>query len=131
MSMSIEVGWGTPENTIIHMRFRRGWTWDDVRAAVQHVDDSLVATPHTVHLLLDIREAGGLPRDFSGVIGELLKQGEARSNEGRRVVVGANFMLRTVFASVQSLYGRQLKDRAFQFADTPEQAHKLLLGSNP
>ncbi len=130
MSMSIEVGWDTPEQTIIHMRFLRGWTWDDVRAAVQQVDDYLVATPHTVHLLLDIREAGGLPRDFSGVIGELLKQGEARSNEGRRVVVGANFMLRTVFSSVQSLYGRQLKDRAFQFADTPEQAHKLLLGSN-
>ena len=125
--MSIEVGWGTPEQTVIHMRFQRGWTWDDVRVAVQQVDDWLVSTPHTVHMLLDIREAGGLPRDFSGVIGELLKQGEARPNEGRRAVVGANFMLRTVFASVQSLYSRQLKDRAFQFADTPEQAHKLLL----
>lgn len=127
--MSIQVDWDTPEKNIIRMKFRRGWTWDHVRAAVQQVDDWLVATPHTVHLVLDIREAGSLPRNFSGVIGELLKEGEARPNEGRRVVVGANFMLRTVFSGVQNLYGSQLRNRAFHFADSIEQAHALVLGS--
>lgn len=69
--MSIQVRWDNPQQTTIGITFRRGWTWAQLQTAIQHADDLIVSMPHPVHLLIDIREAGGLPGDFISRAGEL------------------------------------------------------------
>lgn len=124
--MTIHVNWGTADQRALHLTFERGWTWDDLQTAIAQADTFIVAAEHTVHLIIDIRHSGGLPRDFLSGAGELFAQGDARSNEGQRIVVGAGMMIRAAYKSVMALYGAQLAARPFVFASSLEDAHQMI-----
>jgi hypothetical protein len=124
--MSITTAWGNPEYTVIHLTFQRGWTWTELKAAVAQADSLIISVAHTVDLLIDIREAGGIPRDFLSAAGELFSNGDARSNEGRKIVVGAGVLIRTAYNGLMNVYGHRMKDRPFVFAADWSQAQALL-----
>jgi hypothetical protein len=127
MMMNIEANWANSTQTIIHLTFQRGWTWDDLSQALDEADAMIGSVPHTVHLMIDIRDGGGrLPRDFITVAGELFAQGPPRANEGQRVVIGAGMMMRAAYRGLLNIYGAQLQDRPFLFASSPEEAQTLL-----
>ncbi|MBZ0287168.1 MAG: hypothetical protein K8I30_06095, partial [Anaerolineae bacterium] len=106
--------------------FQPGWSWDDVRAAGQKADQLIVDAPHRVDLLIDIRKAGGLPRDFLSQAGELLDQGSARANEGEKVIVGANWLIRTAYQGFLTVYGHRLEGRPLRFAADLNEAQQIL-----
>lgn len=122
--MSIQVGWLNP--SVIHIKFRRGWNWDDLYAALEQADTFIGSVSHTVHVIIDVSGGGRLPSDFIRAAGDLFAQGEARTNEGQRVVVGANGMVRMAYGGLQRVYGHRLSDRPFLFASSLEDAHALL-----
>lgn len=121
--MPIQVSWDNSQQNIIHIRLGRGWTWDDLQDAIQQADDLIVSVPQVVHLLIDIREAGGLPRDWISRAGQLFTQGEARPNEGQKFVVGANLLIRAAYQGYATLYGQE---RPFQFAVTLDEAREMI-----
>ncbi len=123
--MQIEVKWDNEIKTAIYLKFQRGWTWPDLRSSVEMADQLIVSVPHTVHLIIDIREAGGLPRDFMSAAGELFEQGAARSNEGKKIVVGAGALIRTAYKGFLAVYGSQMQGRPFTFAGSLEDARLL------
>ena len=45
-----------------------------------------------VNLVIDIHDAGGIPGDFISRAGELFAQGDARSNEGQKIVILTEFV---------------------------------------
>lgn len=122
--MGIQVSWDDSQTLLI--TFQSGWTWDELFAAVEQADKFIVSVPHRVNMMIDIRQAGGLPRDFLSKAGDLLNQGEARANEGEKVVVGANWLIRTAYQGFLSLYGHRVEGRPLQFASSPEEARALL-----
>lgn len=124
--MNIQVGWDNNEHTIVRIVFQHGWTWGDLRQAVSQADALIISQPHTVHLLIDIHEAGGIPGDFITRAGELFAQGEARHNEGQKVVVGAGTLIRIAYKTFLRVYGNHLDGRPFTFADSLESARTLL-----
>jgi hypothetical protein len=126
MSMNIEVNWANNTQTIIHLTFQRGWTWDDLEQALDRADAMIGSVQHMVHLVIDIRNGGGLPRDFITVAGDLFAQGQPRANEGQLVVVGAGIMMRAAYRGLLNIYGTQLQNRPFLFASSPEEAQTLL-----
>jgi hypothetical protein len=128
--MSIQVGWVNEQQNTVHIAFQRGWRWDHLNAAIQRADDLITSVPHTVHLLIDIRQAGGLPGDFITRAGDLFAQGKARPNEGRKVVIGASPLIRAGYSAFLKVYGSQMKNRAFLFASTLEDASRLLNGAS-
>ena len=67
-----------------------------------------------------------LPRDFMSRANELFAQGEARANEGQRIVVGAGRWLRMAYNSLVAVYGRKLAERPFLFANDMNEAQRLL-----
>jgi hypothetical protein len=125
---TITIAWANPGQTIIHLTFRRGWTWDDLYAAIQHADDLITSVSHTVDLVIDIRDAGGLPGDFMRVAGDVFAGGDARANEGQKVVVGANALIQMAYQGFLKVYGHKLRDRPFRFAPSLEAAYALLDG---
>ncbi len=127
--MSIQVGWDSPDQTIVGVTFKRGWTWTQLQTAIQQADDLIVSVPHPVHLLIDIREAGGLPGDFITRAGDLFAQGEARPNEGRKIVIGAGPLIRVAYNTFLKVYGQRLNGRAFLFAGSLDEARILLQNS--
>ncbi|MBZ0282335.1 MAG: hypothetical protein K8L97_16455 [Anaerolineae bacterium] len=124
--MTIRVQWATPEKTIVHLEFERGWTWDTLKAAIQQADDHIISVPHQVHLIIDISKAGGLPRDFMSAAGDLFAQGEARANEGHKIVIGAGALIRAAYAGFQTVYGYRLEGRPFQFAGSVDEARRMV-----
>lgn len=122
--MTIQVGWLQP--AIVHIQFRRGWTWDNLYAALDQADTLIASVSHTVHVIIDVSDGGRLPRDFIRAAGDLFAQGEARANEGQRVVVGANGLVRAAYGGLQRVYGHKLNNRPFLFASNLQQARALL-----
>jgi hypothetical protein len=129
--MQIEVKWDNETQAAIYMKFQRGWTWPDLHRAVDQADQLIVSVPHTVHLIIDIREAGGLPPDFMSAAGELFAQGDARPNEGRKIVVGAGAIIRAAYNGFTAVYGRQLQGRPFTFAGSLDEARAMATPPRP
>lgn len=122
-SMRIQVGWDNPEQNVVLITLGRGWTWDELQNAIQVADDHITSVKHSVHLLIDIRDAGGLPRDWMSRAGELFAQGDARPNEGQRLVIGAALFIRMAYQAYAAVYGQE---RPFQFAATVEEARQMV-----
>lgn len=120
--MAIHTTWH--DQDVIALRFERGWTWDDLRAAIKQADTMIISREHPVHLLIDIRQAGGLPRDFMRVAGELLSEGSARANEGHKVVIGAGRLIRAAYHGLRSVY--PVDERPLLFAADTDEALRLL-----
>lgn len=129
--MAITVNWADAEQSIINLEFQPGWTWDDLYVAIRQADALIISVDHTVHLLIDIRKAGGLPGDFMRVAGDIFDSGEARANEGQKVVVGAGRLLQMAYGAFLRVYGHRLKNRPFHFTGSLDEAYALLKNSNP
>jgi hypothetical protein len=114
----IEIQWADDAHTRIDITLRRGWAWNDLRQAVDAADAMIGSVSHTVNLLIDIREAGGLPKDFLQVAGDLLGQGDPRPNQGETLILGANWMLKTAYQAVMRLYGSEMQKRPLRFVDS-------------
>lgn len=126
--MGIQIKWANPRQTIIQLTLERGWTWDDLYDAIRQADRLITSVPHTVNMVIDIEKAGGLPRDFMKVAGDVFASGDARPNEGQKIVVGANWLIQTAYSGFQKVYGHKLKDRPFLFAPTLDAAYAMLGG---
>lgn len=124
--MHITVDWDNENRTIIRFQFQRGWTWDNLRAAIGQADDLITSVDHPVNLVIDIREAGAIPADFMSGATDIFASGEARANEGVKVVVGAGRLVRMAYDALRRLYGSKLEGRPFLFASSLEEAYKLL-----
>jgi hypothetical protein len=124
--MQINVAWDNNDHRIVRIVFQRGWTWQDLRQAVQQADELIRSEPHTVHLVIDIHDAGGIPGDFIARASELFAQGHARSNEGQKIVIGAGTLMRMAYKGFLAVYGSKLEGRPFIFADNLDEARILL-----
>jgi hypothetical protein len=103
------------------LRLQFGWTWEDLKRAIDDTDGLIGSVAHRVDLIIDLSEST-VPRDFLNGAKDLFAQGEARANEGQRIVVGAGWPLRAAYQSLRRVYGAQLAARPFQFANTLEDA---------
>ena len=124
--MQINVGWDNSDHRIVRIVFQRGWTWQDLREAIHQADHLIVSEPYTVNLVIDIHDAGGIPGDFISRAGELFSQGEARANEGQKIVVGAGTLMRMAYKAFLKVYGSKLEGRPFIFADNLDDARAML-----
>lgn len=119
----IDVEWYTNRQDVIYMRFQMGWRWEHLKAAIQQVDQLIISRIEPIHLFIDVRQAGSIPRDLRQMVSELLASGSARPNEGHKVVIGANHLLKAAYQGLNRLHGMQ--KRPLLFADTLEEAEKL------
>ena len=122
--MGIHVSWADTSTVLI--RFEPGWNWDNLYAAVGEADALIANAPHQVNMVIDIHKAGGIPRDFLNVAGDLLNQGGARSNEGEKIIVGANWLIRAAYQGFLAVHGHQVEDRPLRFAATMDEALAML-----
>jgi hypothetical protein len=113
----IDIQWADEARSRIHIRLERGWSAYDLRQAVEIVDSMIGSVSHTVDLWIDIRRAGGLPRDFLQLAGDLLGGGDPRPNQGQTCILGANWVLKSAYQAVQRLYGAEMQKRPLRFVD--------------
>ena len=125
--MSIDVQWHDDTRRAVRLTFHAGWTWQGLEAAITAADALIASVPHRVDLLIDLRQAGRLPGDFMQAAGEVFASGEARANEGRRIVIGAGPILRAAYGAFLRL-NRKAAERPLIFAGSLSDAQAVLDG---
>ncbi len=125
--MAIVTRWDNKKKTVILLEFESEWTWDELEAAVQRADGLIGSVEHFVDLIIDL-EGASIPRDILTGAKNLLSSGEARPNEGARVVVGANGALRTIYQTLQKTLSNDVEEREVLFAPNISDARAILRG---
>lgn len=123
--MAIDLAWDETDAHIIHVTVTGDWTWDMMESALERAVGMMDSVDHPVHYIIDIRE-GRL--DLASALKQAQQAAtpETHPNEGVKVVVGANFMIRTLYTAYRKMIERMGKDQEFLFADTPDDARALI-----
>ncbi len=123
--MAINTRWDNRDKTTILLEFETEWSFGDLEAAIQRIDDFIGTVPHPVDVLVDL-EGTKIPKDVMNMAKLLLSNGDARANEGRRIVVGANNAIRQGYHLIHKMFSNQLKSREILFADDLSTARAIL-----
>lgn len=124
--MAINTSWDDDAKTRIRLDIHSGWTWADLYDAIAASDALIVSVPHQVDIILHLTHGTHIPTDFMTVAKDLLAKPEPRPNEGKRVIVGAGHLLRFAYHTLQRAFATQLQGRDIHFADSLEDARRLL-----
>ena len=125
--MAIVTRWDNKKKTVILLEFESEWNWEELEAAVHKADGLIGSVEHYVDLIIDL-EGTAIPRDVLTAAKTLLASGEARPNEGARVVVGANGALKTIYQTLQKTFNNAVEGREVLFAPSLADARAILRG---
>ena len=125
--MAIITRWDNRQKTIVLLEFESEWSWTELEEAVQKADALIGGVDHVVDLLIDL-EGTSIPKDILTSVKTLLATGEARPNEGVRVVVGASGAIRTIYEMIQKAHNSAVAGREVLFADNLADARAIIRG---
>ena len=125
--MAIVTRWDNKKKTIVLLEFESEWTWDELEAAVEKADSLIGSVEHFVDLIIDL-EGTSIPKDIFSAAKSLLDSGEARPNEGARVVVGANGAIRAIYQTIQKTFNSAVEGRDILFAPSMADARAIIRG---
>lgn len=125
--MAIVTRWDNKAKSAILLEFESEWTWADLEGAVQKADGLIGSVEHRVHFIVDL-EGAAIPGDLLTGAKKLLANGEARPNEGSRVVVGASGALVTIYQGLRKTLGSGVMEREVLFATSLADARAILRG---
>lgn len=123
--MGILAAWDDRNKTRVHIEFETEWSWADLENAIVQVDRFIASVAHKVDIIIDV-EGSSIPKDFMNAAKSLFANGDPRANEGRRVVVGANKVLKGAYQALQKAFSDQLSGREVLFAEDLMQARAIL-----
>ena len=125
--MGIAVTWDNPQRTVICFDFRDHWDWDDLYAASDQATAMLDTVNHTVHFIMDLRQANKIPGDLMAHAERIA--GGHHPRRGKMIVVGANRLLRTVGGGLRKLFPDATRNVVF--ARDLEEAYEIIADSQP
>lgn len=123
--MAINTAWDDSNRTRVLVEFETSWSWTELNAAVEAVDQLIISVSHPVDIIIDL-EGSTIPRDFLKGAKNLLANPEARENEGHRVVVGASNFMRQAYQTLMKAFGDKLNGRDVLFANDLSHARSML-----
>ena len=125
--MAVVTRWDNKRKSIILLEFESEWSWQELEAAVQKADTLIGSVEHFVDLIIDL-EGASIPKDVFSAAKSLLASGEARPNEGARVVVGANGAIKTIYQTIQKTFNNAVEGREILFAPNLPDARAIIRG---
>jgi len=121
--MGILVKWENEAHKTIVVTYEREWTWEDFATSKVEIDTLLDSVKHTVNIISDSRQSGGLP---SGNALAVLSRSfqSAPSNIGLVAVLGANPFFKALLQILQTVsLNRAAKN--IRFVKSEEDARML------
>ena len=125
--MAIVTRWDDKKKSIVLLEFESEWSWGELETAVLEADGMIGSVEHVVDLIIDL-EGTAIPKDIFSAAKTLLDSGEARPNEGVRVVVGANGTLKTIYQTIQKTFNSAMDGREILFAASLADARAIIRG---
>ncbi len=124
--MAIITRWDNKKKSVVLLEFESEWSWGELEEAVQKADSLIGSVENFVDLIIDL-EGTSIPKDVVNAAKTLLASGEARPNEGARVVVGANGAMKTIYQAVQKTLNN-VSEREILFAPSIADARAIIRG---
>lgn len=124
--MAIITRWDNKKKSVVLLEFESEWSWGELEEAVQKADALIGSVENFVDLIIDL-EGTSIPKDIVNAAKTLLASGEARPNEGTRVVVGANGAMKTIYQAVQKTVN-SVSQREILFAPSISDARAIIRG---
>lgn len=125
--MAIVTRWDDKKKSIVLLEFESEWSWEELETAVLEADGMICSVQHFVDLIIDL-EGTSIPKDIFSAAKTLLDSGEARPNEGVRVVVGANGALKTIYQTIHKTFNSAMDGREILFAASLADARAIIRG---
>lgn len=125
--MAIVTRWDNKKKTIVLLEFESEWSWEELEEAVKRADTLIGSVDYYVDLIIDL-EGAAIPKDVFSAAKTLLASGEARPNEGARVVVGANGAIKTIYQTIQKTFNNAVEGREILFAPNLSDARAIIRG---
>lgn len=127
--MGINVRWDNDEQTIIRYAFDGRWTWNDLYAALDRVQEMAASVEHRVDAIIDLTRADLMPAGvFFSLDGRKNAQklaSKADAARGLIVIAGANAFIRSVYDAFRAL--NRSAASGIHFTETTAQARAYLL----
>ncbi len=124
--MAIITRWDNKKKSVVLLEFESEWSWGELEEAVQKADSLIGSVENFVDLIIDL-EGTSIPKDVVNAAKTLLASGEARPNEGARVVVGANGAMKTIYQAIQKTVNT-VSEREILFAPSIADARAIIRG---
>ncbi len=118
--MTVQTSWDDNEKTIVHVDFIGHWTWQEAHQAIDTMIALIESVDHRVHIIIDMHGGSHVPPLAFGEVRSLLSKRHPRA--GVTVILGANFMLASLWKTMAQTYGRLIGNNRYIFADTLEEA---------
>ena len=125
--MTIITRWDNKKKSVVLLEFESEWSWIELEEAVQKADSLIGSVENFVDLIIDL-EGTSIPKDIVNAAKTLLASGEARPNEGARVVVGANGAMKTIYQAIQKTVSSTSSGREILFAPSISDARAIIRG---
>jgi hypothetical protein len=123
MTELVTIDWLDSQKRIILITYHRdGWSWDDFYRVLKQQYDMIESVPHSVDVIVDVRESHWMPRGGSLLSG-IRKAENPHPRQGRTVIVGATGMVAAIAQTAMKLVSSK---RKFYFALTMDEAKTIV-----
>ena len=125
--MAIQVFWHDEGKQLIRCDVNGRWTWDDLQKALRQTIGMMDSVQHKVDFIIDLRGGSFMANPLSILAqAQSVATPETHPNEGVKVVIGANGLVRTVYDGYRRITTSMGKNQVFQFANTMDEAHRII-----
>jgi hypothetical protein len=125
--MAINVSWQDEDKQIIRCNVEGRWTWDELHRSLRQTIHLMDSVTHKVHFIIDLRNSSFIPNPLGALAqAQGVATPQTHPNEGVKVVVGANPMVRLVYDGYRRITNAMGKNQEFLFAGTLEEAHSMI-----
>ncbi len=123
--MSIQLEWDNTEKTVLRWIFTGCWSWGDMSAHFDDLEQALDSVNHSVDYIIDFTSAASVPT-FTPM--RLYKSETPDSASGLMIAVGDAAYAPTILMMARHLYISNLKEPQVHFMPSLEIARDFLQG---
>lgn len=123
--MPIQAQWDDDQKQLIRVEVEGRWSWDELQSALEHTITMMDSVAHKVDFIIDVSRSSLIPGGATQAARSVATP-ETHRNEGMKVIVGANALMRIGYEAYRQINRSLGKTQEFHFAKTLDQARSLI-----
>lgn len=123
--MAIQTQWDDEQKQIIRVEVEGRWSWEELQTALARTIEMMDSVPHKVDFIIDVSRSSLIPGGATQAA-QSVATPETHRNEGIKVVVGANALMRIGYEAYRRINKSLGKNQEFHFAKTQDEARAFI-----
>lgn len=124
--MAIQTQWDDEQKQVIRVEVEGRWSWDELQSALERTIEMMDSVPHKVDFIIDVSRSSLIPGGATQAAQNVATP-ETHRNEGVKVIVGANPLMRIAYEAYRRINKSLGKNQEFHFAKTRDEARAFIV----